>query len=128
MGIATTTTSYGGGDYRWLASARGTEAPKSGTLDVSTFTENDHYPDGYFPSGTLVQLNTSSGLYEPADETSTADTLAGAVWHDVATNGTDDVTFALLDDITVVAANVPGTHDLTDGRYICSATTVAAAS
>ena len=63
--IASTTVTYGGGDYRWLKSARGTEHPRSGTLDTSTFTEGTHYPTGYFKSGTPLYLNPSSGLYEP---------------------------------------------------------------
>lgn len=71
--IATTTETFGGGDYRWLKSARGTEHPRSGTLDTSTFTENTHYPNGYFPSGLPVALNPASGLYEPFDG-STGDT------------------------------------------------------
>lgn len=71
--IASTTVTYGGGDYRWLKSARGTEHPRSGTLDTSTFTEGTHYPSGYFPSGLPLYLNPSSGLYEPFDG-STGDT------------------------------------------------------
>ena len=59
MSIATTTTSYGGGDYRWLASARGTEHPITGTLDYSAFTVTDDY----IPSGTPVKLITQTGLY-----------------------------------------------------------------
>ena len=30
-----------------------------------------------------------------------------------------------LEDATVDASNVPGTHDLEDGRYICSASAIA---
>lgn len=75
--IASTTVTYGGGDYRWLKSARGTEHPRSGTLDTSTFTEGTHYPTGYFKSGTPLYLNPSSGLYEPFDG-STGDT--NEVW------------------------------------------------
>ena len=71
--IATTTETFGGGDYRWLKSARGTEHPVSGTLDTSTFTEGTHYPTGYFKSGLPLYLNPSSGLYEPFDG-STGDT------------------------------------------------------
>lgn len=75
--IATTTETFGGGDYRWLKSARGTEHPQSGTLDTSTFTEGTHYPNGYFPSGLPVYFNAASGLYEPFDG-STGDT--SEVW------------------------------------------------
>lgn len=75
--IATTTETFGGGDYRWLKTARGTEHPKTGTLDTSAFTENTHYPNGYFPSGLPLYYNPASGLYEPFDGT-TGDT--NEVW------------------------------------------------
>lgn len=124
MSIATTTTSYGGGDYRWLASARGTEHPVTGTLDYSAFTVTDDY----IPSGTPVKLITQTGLYGPAATTSTSATLAGFVYHDVPVNGTNDLPAAIVTDATVDASNVPGTHDLEDGRYICSATAIASAA
>lgn len=116
MGIETTETTYGGGDYRWLKSARGTEHPVTGTLDVSSFT----IAGGVIPSGTPVAYNGGSGLYVEAAETATADTLAGFVWHDIAaTTGGADQPAGILTDATVDASFVPGTHDLTDGRYIC---------
>lgn len=121
MGIATTTTTISGGDYRWLANARGTHHPKSGTLDYSAFSVTG----GRIPSGTPVAYNSGTGLYGPAATTNTVDTLAGFVFHDTATNGTADLPTAILTDATVVAALVPGTHDLTDGRYLCDPTTVA---
>ena len=65
MSIAATTTTLGGGDYRWLKSARGTEHPVSGTLDYSAFTDGTHFPDGYFPSGLSLTYSTSTGLYGP---------------------------------------------------------------
>ena len=125
MGIETTETTYGGGDYTWLKSARGTEHPKTGTLDVSTFT----IANGYVPSGTPVSFNSGSGLYEPAAETASADTLAGFVWHNVsATTTGSDQPAAILTDATVDASEVPGTHDLTDGRYLCDFIDVAEGS
>lgn len=113
MGIETTTTSYGGGDYTWLASARGFDTPKSGTLDVSAFT----ITGGYIPSGTPLKL--SSGKLVPADSTSTKATLAGFLCHDTTAVSTGaDQPAAYVTDATIVAAKVPGTHDLTDGRYL----------
>ncbi|MFV0496068.1 hypothetical protein [Mycobacterium sp.] len=115
MGIETTEIVYGGGgDYRWLKSARGTEHPVTGTLDVSSVP----ITNGVVLSGTPVSYNSGSGLYEAADSTSTADTLAGFVWHNVAATATGaDQPAAILTDATIVEAFVPGTHDLTDGRY-----------
>lgn len=65
MSIATTTVTTGGGDYRWLQSARGTDHPKGGTLDYSAFTEGTHFPNGYFPSGLALAKITATGLYAP---------------------------------------------------------------
>lgn len=65
MSIATTTETFGGGDYRWLLSARGTEHPKSATLDYSAFTAGTHFPNGYIPSGLAVAKITATGLYAP---------------------------------------------------------------
>lgn len=116
MGIETTTTSYAGGDYRWLASARGTAHPKSGTADVSAFT----LVNGGIPSGTPVAI--SSGKLVPAATTSSSATLAGFIFHDLAVpggTGGADQPVAYITDATIVAARVPGTHDLTDGRYLC---------
>lgn len=73
MSIATTTETFGGGDYRWLTSARGTEHPKSGTLDYSAFTAGTHFPNGYVPSGLAVAKIDSSGLYGPWAGTGTAE-------------------------------------------------------
>lgn len=65
MSIATTTETYGGGDYRWLKSARGTEHPEPGTLDYSAFTPGTHFPNGYVPSGLPVAEIAATGLYGP---------------------------------------------------------------
>lgn len=118
--IATVTETFGGGDYRWLASARGTAHPISGTLDVSSFdgdTEALIAARGVYPSGLPVAYDEGSGLFVQADDEDTVDTLAGFIWHDVPVAGAADVTIAVLTDATIVAAHVPGDHDLVDGRY-----------
>lgn len=113
MGIETTITTFGGGDYSWLGSARGFDTPKTGTLDVSAFT----IANGFIPAGTPLKL--SSGKLIPADATSTRASLAGFLCHDqpATTTGADQPA-AYVTDATVIAAKVPGTHDLTDGRYL----------
>lgn len=125
MSIATTTVTLGGTDDRWNVHEADYARAVSATLDFSAFTEADHYPDGYIPSGTPVKLITQTGLYGPADETSTHATLAGFVKANVAVNGTADLPFALMQQARVIASLVPGTHDLEDGIYICSATAIA---
>jgi hypothetical protein len=51
-------------DRSWLGSAHGTTATRTITLDVSAFTANTHYPDGYIPSGMLLS-ELASGLFGP---------------------------------------------------------------
>lgn len=116
--IATTTETFGGGDYRWLQSARGTGHPKSGTLDVATFTEATDFPDGFFPSGLPLSFNSGTGLYEPVAAVDSHLSVAGFLWHDINVEGDSNVTAAMLTDVTIVASFVPGDHDLTDGRYL----------
>lgn len=115
--IAASAETFGGDDYRWLTSARGTSHPKSGTLDISTFTPVSDFPDGLVPSGLPVKFNAGSGLYEKCDAVDTAANLAGFVWHGVPVAGTNDLVIAIVTDATIDASLTPGTHDLTDGRY-----------
>ena len=51
------TKTLGSGDYRWLLHTHGIrDAVTTGVLDVSTFTKATHYPNGYFPSGLIVNI------------------------------------------------------------------------
>lgn len=55
-------------DRSWLLpqpGAIGHGKTEGGTLDVSAFTANVHYPNGYIPSGTVLGRITSSGLLGP---------------------------------------------------------------
>lgn len=68
MDISKQTTSYGvDEDHSWLGSSHGFDAMRTGTLDVSTFTEGTHYPSGggLIKSGTAIVRNSGSGLWEP---------------------------------------------------------------
>lgn len=51
-------------DRSWLASAHGTTATRTITLDISAFTEGTHFPNGFIPSG-IVLAELSSGLFGP---------------------------------------------------------------
>ena len=52
------TTTYGTGDYRWLLHTHGIrDAVTTGMLDVSAFTKATHYPEGFFPSGLIVDIS-----------------------------------------------------------------------
>lgn len=65
MNIAPATTNYQVEDHSWLGSAHGTDSTETITLDVSAFTANTHYPNGYILSGTPLAKITASGLYGP---------------------------------------------------------------
>lgn len=63
MDLSIKTETFGQEDQSWLASAHGTEAARSITLDVSTFTAGTHYPDGFLRAGLPLGKITASGKY-----------------------------------------------------------------
>ncbi|CRK59068.1 Phage minor tail protein [Alloactinosynnema sp. L-07] len=65
--ISVWNTPYQVEDRSWLLSPHGTDpgTTPSIVLDVSAFTANVHYPNGYIPSGTNLAKFTASGLYGP---------------------------------------------------------------
>ena len=78
--ISVQTTSYQVADRRWLLSPHGTDYTPGVTLDVSKFTQNTHYPNGYIPSGTVVAKITASGKYGPYDNSKSDGTeVAGGI-------------------------------------------------
>lgn len=102
-------------DRSWLGSAHGTEATRSITLDVSAFTEADHYPNGYIPSGIALGRITASGLYGPYDNAAADGTqvLVGHLFSSVQVQPADDtinVGAALFEHGKVVIANLPDNH------------------
>lgn len=52
-------------DPSWLGSEHGTDSTETGTVDVSLFDAETHYPAGYLPSGTQLAQVTDTGLYGP---------------------------------------------------------------
>lgn len=111
--IALHTTSFGTNEDRsWLASSHGTEATRSGTLDVSTLTSGTHFASGggIVKSGTALGRNSSSGLWEPfshVDGNAEVQTLTRT-----STGGTVTLTF---DGATT------GTITATSGGFTASA-------
>lgn len=67
--IVQTTTTYGSGERRFLASDRGLQQTKSVTLLMSDFTEGTHFPDGYIPAGQVVTLGTGATYFAPGSIT-----------------------------------------------------------
>ena len=97
-------------DPSWLHSEVGVDANLTGTLDVATFTEATHFPNGFVPSGTPVGKVTATGLYGPYDDGATdgTDTLLGFVYAPAyVETATDTIGFALYHYGVVVEANLP---------------------
>jgi len=105
-----TTESFGSGNMTWLGSEHGIHNARTETIDISTFTANTHYPDGYIRSGTPVAK--VGGVLVPYDATegtvTNAGILAGFVLTDQKVVGTADFPVPLVDHGRVIAANVPG--------------------
>ncbi|MBS42923.1 MAG: K structural protein [Nocardioides sp.] len=61
--ISVTTTSYQAENRSWLLSqwGQGPGENPSCVLDISTFTEGVHYPNGYLESGTQVAVISETG-------------------------------------------------------------------
>ncbi len=104
MDISVRTVDYGVEDRSWLGSAHGTEATRTITLDMSTFTAGTHYPDGFIPSGTVVARNDTSGMYEPYDGDNTA---AGFLFNSITVASDANVGAPLLEHGIVIEAKLP---------------------
>lgn len=100
---------FGAGDQSWLGSSHGIHECRTETLDISAFTANTHYPDGYIKSGTPVaKVGGVLVPYTVAEGTTTdAGVLAGFVFTDQSVVGTGDFAVPLLDHGRVKAAKVP---------------------
>lgn len=62
------------------------------TLDVSTFVQATHYPDGFIPSGTVLGKITASGKYGPYDNAAVdgREVAAGILWDSITVTGTEE--------------------------------------
>lgn len=99
----------GSGDMSWLGSTHGIGNARTVTIDISAFTANTHYPNGYIPSGTPIAV--VSGVAVPYDVTTGTTTgagiLAGFILTDQKVVGTTDFAAPVLDHGRVVVAKVP---------------------
>ncbi len=112
MDLAQKRETFSQADHSWLASAHGTDVARSGTLDVSTLTENTHYPNGYLPAGTPVgQIEATKrfGIYnnsatdgrgvgfgftlEPVKVTGDNNVVVAVLWHGAVNQ--DNLPFAI---------------------------------
>jgi hypothetical protein len=106
------TETFGQEDQSWLGSAHGTDMARSITLDVSAFTANTHYPQGFLLSGLPLGKITATGKYGPYNDASSDGTevLAGFLLTGVRVNTLDntiDVQGALYIHGVVVTAKLP---------------------
>lgn len=115
MDISLRSESFAVEDRSWLASAHGTEATRSITLDVSTFTPADHFPDGFIPSGITLGRITATGKYGPYDDAAVDGRAvnAGHLFNSTkVAEGGADVGAPLLEHGAVVEALLPDNHGL----------------
>jgi hypothetical protein len=103
----------GSGDQSWLGSAHGIVNARTELLDISTFTEGTHYPNGYIPSGTPVaKVGGVLVPYTSAEGTTTnAGVLAGHILTDQPVVGTNDFAVPVIDHGRVKTAKVPQGSD-----------------
>ncbi|MCX2931400.1 head decoration protein [Mycobacterium sp. CVI_P3] len=65
--ISVRSTSYAVDNRAWLIGTHGVDLTPSVTLDISKFTKNTHYPNGFIMSGTPLGIVTATNLYGPYD-------------------------------------------------------------
>jgi len=66
--ISVRSHSYQVDNRDWLIGQHGTDLTPSATLDISKFTKNTHYPNGFIKSGTPLGIVTATGLYGPYND------------------------------------------------------------
>jgi len=98
-----TTTTYASGDFSWLLTTRGLDQAITGVIDISTFTQGTHFPNGYLPSGLPVRIDDRDVVRPWAD---TAGAKLGFLKGDVEVNGADDLNAAFLTHGDVKLAGV----------------------
>lgn len=110
------TETLGAGDQSWMASTEGKCEAPTGTLDLSAFTANTHYPDGYIMSGIPLGLIASSKLYAPFDtsETNGQEVHVGFLLTDQKVVGTADIPAPILVHGQVYTDKLPVAFDPTD--------------
>ncbi|RCL91802.1 MAG: potassium transporter [Microbacterium sp.] len=102
---------FGSGDQSWLGSTVALRHSRTGTIDISAFTDSVHYPDGYIPSGTrLAIVNDLFVPYDATEGTTTgAGILAGFLLTDQKVVGSADFAAAIFDGPgRIIVDNLPG--------------------
>lgn len=114
MQLSPVTQTFQAEDQSWLASTHGIDAGRSITMDVASFTQATHYPDGYLPSGLPLGVVTATGKYAPYNDAATdgTETLVGFLYTSVPVVGRNgsvatEVSGVILLHCFVVEANLP---------------------
>lgn len=101
--------SWGAGDQTWLLSDHAMFNAHTVTLDVSTFTAGTHYPNGYFPSGLIVNIANRAAV-KPF--TGAAGEKFGVLLFDQPTDGVADFAAPALWHGSIVTAKLPVSTNL----------------
>ena len=120
------------GNMEWLGSGHALRNGRTEILDISTFTAEDHYPDGYIPSGTPVaKVNDVLVPYDATEGVITdAGILAGFVLTDQplfvvpGATATEDINVPLFDHGRVKVGKLPVTFVKPAAAAKSSATTI----
>ena len=98
------------GDYSWLLNTSGFDEATTGYATVASFTKSKHYPDGYLPSGLILNVADEKSV-KPF--TGVAGEVLGFLMKDVPVSSTDvgvGVAFIIRGQIRTV--NLPVTENL----------------
>lgn len=98
------TESWGVGNTTWLGSSHGIENARTATMDVSTFTKATHYPNGYFPSGLIVNAASEASI---KPWTGAVGEQLGFVLFDTVTDGVTDGPTAILRHGIIITGKLP---------------------
>ena len=100
------TETFGSGDQTWLASDHAIGNAHTGTIHLSAFTAGTHYPNGYIPAGTPVDVASESAVVPYVDG---ANAKLGFILTDqqvFANSG--DIAAPILRHGMIIAAKLPG--------------------
>lgn len=99
----------GTGNRRWLGSTHGVDNAPTGTLDVASFTEDTHYPNGRIVNGTPVDVTDLTAVKPyTAPAAGEAATKLGFLVDDVTVINGEAAPVAILRHGSIVTAEVPG--------------------
>lgn len=97
-------------DRSWLNGPHGVEPGTNPTVTLLTslFDAEDHYPNGYIPSGIVLGEVTATGVYGPYDPTASdgRETAAGLLFGSLTVDG-DRVASGMLVHGFVTAERLP---------------------